>query len=382
MASYCLFPVLLEAQERTVTLHGYMESRFYALFRDDAVFSRLHNTARIGELNRARIRIDAQPSERVRADLAVDYFTYHGFFRERAGILDPSSRESAGSLDQLIRVDRANVQFLFSSLDVTLGLQRISWGRSMLWSPFDVFRRTNILNPQEEIRGVNALKVIIPFTQLTTLQAIYQPEETIASSPAGLRLMTTAGLTDIAGTVIHNQDVFSEQIIYGFDLKGEVYIGWWFELAWYRDELLISRSKSQFIRSTAGIDYTIGVGNGLYLMSEYYRDGSGDSDGNYDYSQMLSGRRFTLASDYLFSSANYPLSQVFSLQYSVVGNLNDGTMIHIPSCRWEFLPNCEVTIGGNFMAGPTGGEFHPLIREGQLELTGNHAVYLWLRIYF
>ncbi|MCL5020025.1 MAG: hypothetical protein M1426_06140 [Patescibacteria group bacterium] len=396
VSHYSFFIVLLViissaslAQEKSISLGGYLENRFYAQYTDRSFsLQNLSKTMRLGDYNRARIELQSHPASRVNANLTVDYFTFHGFFKQRTGFLDPVANTGVSTTEQLLRIDRANIQITYPHADIMIGMQRIAWGRSMLWSPFDVFRRVNLIEPREEVRGVNALKLTIPVTSLTNIQAVYMPEERLNESPAGIRFMSAAGKTDLAFSAIYNRNNLLEQKITGIDLKGEFHIGWWMEYAYYSEKILPNRPyiplllHTTYNRTVMGIDYTFNTGNGLYVMAEYYRDGSGKSDKMYDYQKLFGGYRYTLARDYLLSNLNYRWNQSFTIQYTAVSNLNDKTIIHIPACTWEFVQGCEFTVGFHILSGPTGGEFRPVSLPNIPQFTGNQTLFLWLKIYF
>ncbi|MBN2236708.1 MAG: hypothetical protein JW729_04065, partial [Bacteroidales bacterium] len=56
---------------------------------------------------------------------------------------------------------------------------------------------------------------------------------------------------------------------FGFDLKIDWYAGWWLEAVWSAKNAQIDLLKNQEML-TLGADYTFGIGNGLYWVTEHF----------------------------------------------------------------------------------------------------------------
>lgn len=366
-----------------IDIKGYMDSRFFFTnTKDEFYFNNIKDNISIGNYNRVRVIFEANPSEETYLNLAIDYFTFHGDLREKIGIVDPREKPSFEKIEQILRVDRAYMEFHFGKMDFTAGMQKISWGKSMLWSPFDVFKRINVFEPGEERRGVNAVKVYVPISNVSRLEAVYLPENKISDSRAGTRFSTNIKEKDISFSLIRDRNDFSKKNIAGFEIKGEYKIGWWLENAFISEREYLTDKKQNYNKFILGIDYTFSLGNGLYTMAEYFRDTSGSHNKIYDYNLIFQRRRYTLARDYIFSMIQYKYSMFTTIQASAIFNLNDGDFIFIPGLRLNILTNVDVMFGINSFLGPEGGEFKPNRINDPMNLMGNSQFYIWTKVHF
>ena len=343
-------------------IFGYYENRFYILSTGGLSFPDFGENLSLGDYNRVRLQFKSSASENISLNLAIDFFTFHGFIRTPFGV-----PESPGPQDPTYtKLDRAYINFYFPGLDMTLGKQRIAMGSSYLWAPLDVYNRVNIFDPAEEKPGVNALKVYIPVGKTSSLTGVFSPEDNFNSSKSSLRAKTHFAGIDAALTYIYwgiqNQD------IYGIDLRGENFIGWWLEGGYF-----VSPSEKD-LKIVIGFDYTFPVRGGLYWLNEYFYDESGEEDSSlYDYDRLLTGERFTLGREYYMSSLQFPTAGLFSLNLTYIGNWSDGSYILSPSLRYEITQNASFTTGFFFSMGSEG--------EFNRDESGD-VFYVWFKINF
>lgn len=357
LAGYvCLFAFELET-------FGYYENRFFLLSSENFSLQNINENLSLGDYNRLRLQLRSSVSENISLNLAVDLFTFHGIISSPLGVY-----ESPQPLDTTYtQLDRAYVDFYFPGFDMTLGKQRVAIGVSRVWAPLDLFNRVNIFDPAEEKPGVNALKVYIPVGKTSSLTGVFSPEDNFNSSKSSLRAKTHFAGIDAALTYIRwgiqNQD------IYGIDLRGENFIGWWLEGGYF-----VSPSEKD-LKIVIGFDYTFPVKGGLYWLNEYFYDESGEEDSSqYDYDRLLTGERFTLGREYYLSALQFPTAGLFSLNLTYIGNWSDGSYILSPSIRYEITQNASIAAGLFFSMGTEGGEFN---RE-----ESGDVFYVWFKIHF
>lgn len=80
------------------------------------------------------------------------------------------------------------------------------------------------------------------------------------------------------GSLYPDIAVSSEQRL-GFDIRMDLAVGCWLEGSWTRLREPLGPFRNQLLMN-AGLDYTIGVGNGLYLIYEQLLSGNGRGQGN------------------------------------------------------------------------------------------------------
>ncbi|UCH93952.1 MAG: hypothetical protein JSV88_27300, partial [Candidatus Aminicenantes bacterium] len=321
-----------------VDIFGYFENRFFLLNHLDMSWKNLNDKFSLGDYNRLRLKYQASPSEKVTVNVAVDFFSFHGIMTSPLGTYgDPAGTGSETSKVK-IDVDRAYVDLYFKGFDISIGKQRVAMGVSYLWAPLDIFNRVNIFEPKEEKPGANALKVYIPLGTYSGITGVFSPENDFSSSKSGLRAQTHALGIDMALTVIRSGPV--DTSIYGLDLRGENFIGWWIEAGYFDSP---GRKDKKIV---LGFDYTFPLKQGLYWLNEFYYDSSGEKDSaNYDLDLLLSGERFTLGQKYFFSMLRFSFTDFISAAFSYIGNWGDGSYILNPMVQCDISQDIMVSLG-------------------------------------
>jgi hypothetical protein len=347
-------------------ISGYFENRFFLLNHLDTGWKNLNLKFSLGDYNRLRLKYQASPSKKVRVNAAVDFFSFHGFMTSPLGTYGDPAASGSETNKVKIDVDRAYVDLYFKGFDISIGKQRVAMGVSYLWAPLDIFNRVNIFEPKEEKPGANAFKIYIPLGTYSGITGVFSPEKDFSSSKSGLRAQTQAIGIDMAVTVIRSGPV--DTSIYGLDFRGENFIGWWIEAGYFvspgrKDEKIV-----------LGFDYTFPLNRGLYWMSEFYYDSSGEKDSsNYDYRRLLSGDRFTLGQKYFFSMLRYGFTDFISAVVSYIGNWGDGSYIFNPAIQYEISQDVMLSLGSYFPLGKKSGEFN---RSNQ------DIFFIWLKVNF
>jgi hypothetical protein len=349
-------------------IFGYFENRFFLVNNTDTGWNNLKEKFKLGDYNRLRLKLKASPSKKVTVNIALDFFSFHGIVNSPIGTYEQTGNtgENQGSDDVTIDLDRAYVNLYFKKFDVTVGKQRVALGVSYLWAPLDLFNRINVFEPKEEKPGANAVKVYVPLGSASSLTGVFAPENDFSASRSAFRAKTRLGNVDVGATAIRAGDTGTT--VFGLDLRGENFAGWWMEAGWF------DAPERNDLKLVLGFDYTFPFKNGIYWMNEFYYDQSGEKDyANYDYSLLLSGRRFTLGQKYLFSMLRYGFNDFISASVSFIGNLEDGSYIIYPAVGYDIMQNVSISGGFYFPLGKTGGEFN----------TSNRTMFfLWLKVNF
>ena len=342
---------------------GYYENRFFILGSGKLSLQNIDENFSLGDYNRLRLQFRSSVSENISLNLAVDLFTFHGIIRSPLGVYETPEQSDA----TYTQLDRAYIDLYFPGFDITVGKQRVALGVSYLWAPLDLFNRVNIFDPAEEKPGVNAIKVYVPIGKTSSLTGVFSPEDNFNSSKSGLRAQTQFAGIDAALTLIHWG--LRNQTIYGIDLRGENFIGWWVEGGYF------TSPEEKNMKLVVGFDYTFPFKRGIYWLNEFFYDESGEKDSAlYDFDRLLNGESFTLAREYYFSSLRFPLSGFLSLSTTYIGNWTDGSYILSPGLNYEITQNATITTGIFFLMGKEGGEFN---QEG-----ANDVFYIWFKINF
>ncbi len=348
-------------------IFGYFENRLFMIYSYDEILENDTEKISFGDYNRLRLKLKATPSESVTLNVALDLFTFHGVVSSPFGVSGSNGDIADSSLENFkIDLDRAYADIHFKKFDITIGKQRVAMGVSYIWAPLDVFNRINVFEPGEEKPGVNAFKVYIPVGKRSSVTGVFSPESDLSSSESGIRFQTLLSGIDVGFTLITTGR--NGEKIYGIDLRGEHFIGWWLECGFFDSEY-----ENNF-KVVFGFDYTFPVGSGIYWLSEYYYDQSGQKDTSlYNYDLLLGGDRFTLGKNYFLSMLRYGFSDFLSASVSYIGNWDDGSFFINPSVSYEVFQNVSVTTGMYFPMGTKDGEFN----------RGKKSIFfLWLKINF
>jgi hypothetical protein len=349
-----------------VDIFGYYENRFFLINNHEKSWKNLKEKFSLGDYNRLRLKYEASPSKKVTVNVAVDFFTFHGFMTSPLGTYGDPNASGPDKDNVKIDLDRAYVDLYFKKFDISIGKQRVAMGVSYLWAPLDVFNRINLLEPKEEKPGANAFRIYIPLGKSSNLTGVFSPEKNFSSSKSGFRAQTQVWGIDAALTFIRSGA--TETSIYGLDLRGENFFGWWIEAGYFVSPL----QKDKKI--VLGFDYTFPLKNGLYWLNELYYDSSGEKESSkYDFNLLFSSDRFTLGQKYLFSMLRYSFSDFTTASISYIGNLGDGSYFINPTLQYEISQNILISSGFYFPLGKTDGEFN---RSNQ------SIFFIWLKVNF
>jgi hypothetical protein len=356
----------------TVDISGYFENRFYLAINSNQNGENFFDQLNLGDYNRIRLKYNSKPNEKVSVNMAIDFFSFHGFVTSPLGTY--GSVDTTESDRVTINLDRAYVDLYFKHFDITIGKQRVAMGVSYLWAPLDVFNRINILEPKEEKPGTNAFKIYIPLGSSSAITGVFSPDNNFKTSRSGFRAQTQIFKTDIALSLIHQGEI--DTTIIGLDLRGENFIGWWIEGGFF-----LTPQQDNY-KLVLGFDYTFPIKTGLYWMGEFFYDSSGEKDNSqYDYDQLFSGMRFTLGRIYFLSMLRYGFSDFFSLSVSYIANWGDGSYIVNPAVQYEISQNISLTGGFYMPLGNNQGEFRSFEMENE-----KHKIpfmfFIWLKINF
>ncbi|MCP4229082.1 MAG: hypothetical protein GY771_02905, partial [bacterium] len=184
-----------------VDIFGYYENRFFVMDNRDIAWDNIKEKFQLGDYNRLRLKYKTSPSEKVTVNVAVDFFSFHGFLTSPLGTY---SEPGAGTEKNTVKIDldRAYVDLYFKKFDVSIGKQRVAMGVSYIWAPLDVFNRVNMFEPKEEKPGANAIKVYVPLGSSSSITGVFSPDDNFSSSRSGLRAQSQLFGVDAALTVI------------------------------------------------------------------------------------------------------------------------------------------------------------------------------------
>ncbi|MBE9504372.1 MAG: hypothetical protein IME96_09375 [Proteobacteria bacterium] len=220
-------------------------------------------------------------------------------------------------------------------VDLTIGRQRIAWGRGWFFSPLDIF---NPLSPtaieRGERDGVDGVVLELSSGIASKASLVYLPMKN-SSDTFAAKVDTLIGSYDIALTAGSHVGVD----FIGADFTG--YVG----DAGFKGELAFSRENhvdnlSWLLSGNYGFD------NSLTIMVEYfYNDGGSLHPISYG------------GENYIGVDVGYDLTPLTRFENLLILNLMDGSRFYSPFLASSLRENMDLTLGIQLFAGDTGNEF-------------------------
>jgi hypothetical protein len=326
-----------------INTSGYVETRPYILWNDSTYFT---------GYNRGWLEFKTEANS-YGTQLALD-------------VIIPYDTISLSYVTENITVSRLALWLGRAENRIIVGKQSLYWGVGRVFRPLDVFNRTNYFEPGYERTGTNALLGFLSLGTLSNLRSIIVPDGDIERTLLGLRVGTNIINNDIGLTVMHRSS--EPWTIIGAEITGELLLGYWAEASFVRAD------TAEYGKISLGLDYTFPLS--IYTMVEYFYDGSGEDDpARYDYAQIVTGERQTLAQHYAYASVGLLYNPFLRPSIATVVNLNDGGFVIIPSLSYAILENTEITTGMNYTFGSDETEFRNITQY-------RGAFYIWAKTYF
>ena len=322
-------------------------------------------------------------TEPFEADVRVrPHFTFT-FDDDSLIVFEPELRRGFGRGDDAFDdwEDQVGIERLFAEVSLhgtrlTVGKQAVNWGSGQVFNPTDVFDDVFLRDVWAEQSGHTGAKLAVPLAATSEVTVLVACDDQFQQALGAVRGRTTVGTTDLALSI--SRDPFRRADVYGVDVKGEATVGLWVEAAWNQPW-----DGPGFLESIAGVDYTFGLRNGLYLAGQYYRDGSGASARErYDIAALARGERSTLARDYALVTGRLAWSENLTIATLTIDNIDDGSLLATVYGEYTRIPAVTLSLGTTWLGGRADGEFNPPAALDPQGLLPDAILYLWARYHF
>jgi len=219
------------------------------------------------------------------------------------GFLTENSGKSSENSD--LKLYRIKLRFATTQTETRIGLQKINFGPALLLRPLRWFDRLDLRDPLQLTEGIYGLR--FKYNALNNanfwLWCLYGNDdtkgyETLQTSSGkpefGGRIQYPVPYGEVAAT-FHTRNVdaslfngtdFTENR-FALDGRWDMKIGFWFES-------VLQQQKADFLPCewtkiiTLGMDYTFGVGNGLYVLGEHMASASSNKPLEWEKDQQIS----------------------------------------------------------------------------------------------
>lgn len=235
-----------------------------------------------------------------------------------AGVADLSYNIiNEGSVIVNSAIDRAWLKYERQKISITLGRQRINWGRTLAWNPNDIFNSYSFFDfDYSEKPGSDALRIQYYPNASSTIEAVAKIDSAGDISAAGLyRFNIFDWDVQLLGGIINETEYVA-----GAGWEGN------FGSVSFRGEVSYIHQKQNFadtsgvLVASVSLDYTFA--NSLMLQSEFlYNPQKGQNQlSNFGefYSRPLTVKNLSFTEYNIFVSANYPLTPLMNISVSAM----------------------------------------------------------------
>lgn len=226
-----------------------------------------------------------------------------------------------------------------ADIDLTLGRQRVPWGKGWFWSPLDMFNPVSPTTIERDERdGVDAALLTISGGTVSSLSLLYIPQRDFLDSTAG-RIVFPLASYDIAISAGRHM----ERRFAGLDFAG--YIG---EGGFYGEVASIEDIKgNQKLSYLFSGNYNFE--SSLYIMVEYFLNGGGDMP--------WSLLEYEGHEDYVGVQTSYDLTPLTRWDNYLIINLEDESFFFGPSLRSSIRENLDMSLGVQLFEGESDTEY-------------------------
>lgn len=262
-------------------------------------------------------------------------------------------------------VDNAFLTAYAGEASARFGRQQLPWGTGYAWNPTDIFHEKNFLDPTYEKRGVDAFKIVVPFSTMGTVTAVVGLKNLWNEAKKAVRFKDHVSGFDYSVSLmqehVHELDFVTsssadvERRFLAGDLSGSVgEFGVWFEGAYVN-----MPERSDRMLALFGADHT--TESGLYLITEYYHNGFGvSSSSDYTFNRwmrLIGETGENLGQDYLFLGESYPLTDLLTGSSYAILSLTDRSFVVYPYLEYSLSDNAVLTLIGYAPVGNATSEF-------------------------
>jgi len=293
------------------------------------------------------------------SDLVADYSLQIGI------PIDILKENYVTNIEDEVFLDNAFLSLYQKYYNLRIGKQQIALGAGYAWNPTDIYNDKNILDPTYEKRGVNALKLEIPFSSEGTVTSIVSIDDNWEETTKSVHLKQFLFGYDLEfsyATKQHNSldyytmiENIEDRELLGFSFSGALLgIGIWSETA-----LNKMSGSDDYYQGIIGADFTFE--NGLYFMGEYYYNELGEKDeSDYEFTNWMN--LFTsgtnLGHDYLYLGESYSIAELIEWSNYIIVNVNDKSFNYTPWLNFSLNDNVDLDIIANIPFGEDDSEFN------------------------
>lgn len=251
--------------------------------------------------------------------------------------------ENKSLISQII-IDRLQFNANWNSWDVTIGRQRINWGKSFVWSPNDLFNTFAFLDfDYEERPGSDAVSAIYSYGFASDIQLAYKPGKTYKDWVAAG--MWRTNIESISYDIQLLSGVYKQDVVLGAGWAGYI------KDAGFSGEISVFNPFSEVSFSvSSGFDYLFS--NGLYSRVEWLYNGGYEAN---SISSSLfappSPKNLFPSKQAVFGTMSFNITPLFQGSFGVISSLNSTIQAVVPQLTYSATQNVDILLVGQLFMG-------------------------------
>ena len=264
-------------------------------------------------------------------------------------------------------IDRLYLSYLAEKWQLSVGRQRINWGRTFVWNPNDLFNTYSYLDfDYEERPGADALRFQYFMGYASGFEIAYAPGDTWDESVAALMLKLNRWNYDFQILLAN----YHEELAFGGAWAGDLWgIGFKGEMSYFyprRD--LPNKPQNGYLNASVSLDYAFA--NGLYLQGEFLYNGAWQSQLNPAVLLLepLPANNLFPARTVGFLSVSYPVHPLLTLSYGSIFSPNAQMYIQVPSLTFSLRNNLDLYLVAQLLRNPSLEALSPMVNAGFFRL--------------
>lgn len=231
-------------------------------------------------------------------------------------------------------IDRLHVTWSPQHWEVSVGRQRINWGKTMVWNPNDLFNTYAWLDfDYEERPGTDAIRISYSQGIASGVELAFKPGRHRPQNVFAGMWKTHWGTYDLQSVVAY----YREQWVLGGAWSGYIHdSGFKGEISWFE--------RSSSISATLGLDHMFE--DGLFINTEFLYNGGyqkGDSPAGAFIAPGGPDNLFISKTAWFFNAALSPHPLV-SVNAGVMGSFNREVRILIPQVNYSVTENLDALL--------------------------------------
>ena len=247
-------------------------------------------------------------------------------------------------------IDRLQLSYYNGPWEVTLGRQRINWGKTYVWNPNDLFNSYAFLDfDYEERPGTDAVSASYNWSYASSISGGYRFGDSLDESVIALMYRGNLGNYDIQAIAGN----YLRKIAFGAGWAG------YLKSAGFNGEITYFHPREDFfeekgyVTATAGSDYMFP--NSVYLSGELMYNGGYNHAGG-TAAQLLrppSADNLFISKTGFYVNGSTLVSPLTNVSLGLLGSFTDPVYIIIPQISYSLTENTDILLLAQLLKGDT-----------------------------